>query len=233
MEKLFAGYTATFDARALGSANSSFALEPFKNNPLVAIQQDGDLSRIEDNTRLNSLVSHEKMTVNQKFKSMYDTNFSTFLFMGTNKPVKITDAKSGLIRRLIDVTPTGNLLPKKEYDKQFALVDFELGAIAYHCLQVYMEDPDYYDEYVPTSMMASTNDFYNYIAEVYYTFEKQDGTTLKQAWELYKDYCEDAKVSFPYPRRIFQEECQVQNSLYKSSEPVCADLHYWFALQYR
>lgn len=206
MEKLFAGYTATFDARALGSANSSFALEPFKNNPLVAIQQDGDLSRIEDNTRLNSLVSHEKMTVNQKFKSMYDTNFSTFLFMGTNKPVKITDAKSGLIRRLIDVTPTGNLLPKKEYDKQFALIDFELGAIAYHCLQVYMEDPDYYDEYIPTSMMASTNDFYNYIAEVYYTFEKQDGTTLKQAWELYKDYCEDAKVSFPYPRRIFQEE---------------------------
>ena len=37
-----------------------------KNNPLVGIQHDGDLSKIEDNTRLNSLVSHELMTVNEK-----------------------------------------------------------------------------------------------------------------------------------------------------------------------
>ena len=33
---------------------NSFALEAFKSNPMVAIQHDGDLSRIEDNTRLNS-----------------------------------------------------------------------------------------------------------------------------------------------------------------------------------
>lgn len=84
-------------------------MEPFKTNPLVAIQHDGDLSRIEDNTRLNSLVSHEKMPVNEKFKSMYEMKFNAFLFMGTNKPVKITDAKSGLIRRLIDVTPSGKV----------------------------------------------------------------------------------------------------------------------------
>ena len=35
--------------------------------------------------------------------------------MGTNKPVKITDAKSGLIRRLIDVSPSGEKLSPKEY----------------------------------------------------------------------------------------------------------------------
>lgn len=40
----------------MGSANNSFALEAFKANPLIAIQHDGDLSKIEDNTRLNSLV---------------------------------------------------------------------------------------------------------------------------------------------------------------------------------
>lgn len=107
IQKLFDGYTAVFDAKALGSSNSSFALESFRNNPLVAIQHDGDLSRIEDNTRLNSLVSHETMIVNEKFKSTYSNRFKCFLFMGTNKPVKITDAKSGLIRRLIDVSPTG------------------------------------------------------------------------------------------------------------------------------
>ena len=117
IQKLFEGYHSVFDARALGSSSNSFALESFKTNPLVAIQHDGDLSRIEDNTRLNSLVSHQLMTVNEKFKTAYSNRFNAFLYMGTNQPVKITDAKSGLIRRLIDVSPTGNKIPQKEYKK--------------------------------------------------------------------------------------------------------------------
>ena len=55
------------------------------------------------------------MTVNEKFKSTYSNRFKCFLFMGTNKPVKITDGKSGLLRRLIDVSPSGNKLGIKEY----------------------------------------------------------------------------------------------------------------------
>ena len=43
IQDLFEGYHAVFDAKALGSANAQFALEPFKKNPLVAIQHDGDL----------------------------------------------------------------------------------------------------------------------------------------------------------------------------------------------
>lgn len=113
IQQLFEGYYSVFDAKALGSSSNSFALEAFKSNPLVAIQHDGDLSRIEDNTRLNSLVSHELMTVNEKFKSTYANRFKCFLFMGTNKPVRITDAKSGLIRRLIDVSPSGKQSLKK------------------------------------------------------------------------------------------------------------------------
>ena len=95
IQQLFDGYYSVFDAKALGSSSNSFALEAFKTNPLVAIQHDGDLSKIEDNTRLNSLVSHELMTVNEKFKSTYSNRFKCFLFMGTNKPVRITDGKSG------------------------------------------------------------------------------------------------------------------------------------------
>ena len=131
IQQLFEGYYSVFDAKALGSSSNSFALEAFKTNPLVAIQHDGDLSRIEDNTRLNSLVSHELMTVNEKFKSTYANRFKCFLFMGTNKPVKITDAKSGLIRRLIDVSPSGNKLSPKEYKAVTKQIEFELGAIAY------------------------------------------------------------------------------------------------------
>ena len=206
IQELFDGYYSVFDARALGSSSNSFALEPFKTNPLVAIQHDGDLSKIEDNTRLNSLVSHELMTVNEKFKSTYSNRFKCFLFMGTNKPVKITDAKSGLIRRLIDVSPTGNKVPQSEYRRLVKQISFELGPIAWHCKEVYLEDPDYYDDYIPISMMGASNDFYNFVFDSYHIFKKEDGVTLKQAWEMYKNYCDDTKVPYPVPQRIFKEE---------------------------
>lgn len=206
IQQLFDGYYSVFDAKALGSASNSFALEAFNTNPLVAIQHDGDLSKIEDNTRLNSLVSHELMTVNEKFKSTYANHFKCFLFMGTNKPVKITDAKSGLIRRLIDVTPSGNKLSVKEYKTAIKQIDFELGAIAYHCQEVYLSDPGRYDDYIPMSMMGASNDFYNFVIDSYHIFKQEDGTTLKAAWEMYKNYCEEAKVPFSLSQRSFKEE---------------------------
>ena len=206
IQQLFEGYFAVFDAKALGSSTASFALEAFKTNPLVAIQHDGDLSKIEDNSRLNSLVSHELMTVNEKFKSTYTNRFKSFLFMGTNKPVKITDAKSGIIRRLIDVSPTGNKLPIKEYKALTKQISFELGAIAYHCQEVYLSDTHAYDDYIPVAMFGASNDFYNFVIDSYHVFKKEDGITLKAAWEMYKTYCEEAKVSFPLPQRAFKEE---------------------------
>lgn len=206
VQKLFEGYYATFDAKALGSSSNAFALEAFRTNPLVAIQHDGDLSHIEDNTRLNSLVSHELMMVNEKFKSTYSSRFRCFLFMGTNKPVKITDGRSGLIRRLIDVTPTGEKLKLQEYQSVVGQINFELGAIAAHCKEVYEENPSYYDAYVPINMLGASNDFYNFVLDSYTVFNKEDGTTLKAAWEMYKAYCEDAQVAYPVPRRVFKEE---------------------------
>lgn len=215
IQQLFDGYYSVFDAKALGSSNNAFALEAFKSNPLVAIQHDGDLSRIEDNTRLNSLVSHEIMTVNEKFKSTYANRFKCFLFMGTNKPVKITDAKSGLIRRLIDVSPTGNKIEPEEYKTIVNSIKFELGAIAYYCRDVYLSDPDAYDAYIPVGMMGASNDFYNFMMDEYFIFSKEDGTTLKAAWEMYKTYCEDAKIAYPFPQRIFKEELKNYFDEYK------------------
>ena len=221
IQLLFDGYYSVFDAKALGSANNSFALEPFKTNPLVAIQHDGDLSRIEDNTRLNSLVSHELMSVNEKFKGLYETRFKCFLFMGTNRPVKITDGKSGLLRRLIDVTPSGNKVPVKEYNKLMKQIHFELGAIAQHCLEVYQEDPGYYDDYIPKSMMSASNDFYNFVCDSYTIFKKEDGTTLKAAWEMYKTYVDEAKVPFPFSKRNFKEE--LRNYFYNYDDQIDKD----------
>lgn len=206
IDRLFSGYTTTFSAKNLGMASAQFALEPFKNNPLVGIQTDGDLSKIEDNSRLNSLISHEKMTVNEKHKTQYTAKFKTFIFLGTNKPVKITDAKSGLLRRLIDVNPSGNKVPKKEYDNLMDQINFELGGIAWHCKEVYESDPRYYDGYIPEKMISSTNDFYNFIIDNYYELSDQDAITLKQAWEMYKTWCDDAKMQYPLNKRAFKDE---------------------------
>ena len=221
IQMLFEGYYSVFDAKALGSSSNSFALEAFKTNPLVAIQHDGDLSHIEDNTRLNSLVSHELMTVNEKFKSTYSNQFKCFLFMGTNKPVRITDAKSGLIRRLIDVSPSGNKLSYAEYNLAMKKIEFELGAIASHCRDVYLENKNLYDNYIPTAMLGASNDFYNFVIDNYYIFEKDNSTTLKSAWAMYKDYCEDAKVAYPMSQRAFKEE--LKNYFYEFEERHAMD----------
>lgn len=206
VQMLFDGYYSVFDAKALGSSNNAFALEAFRSNPLVAIQHDGDLSRIEDNTRLNSLVSHEYMTVNEKFKSTYSSRFKCFLFMGTNKPVRITDAKSGLIRRLIDVSPSGNKVSSRRYSELMSKIKFELGAIAFRCKKVYLSDPHYYDDYIPVRMLGASNDFYNFVLDSYPIFKNENGTTLTAAWEMYKTYCDEAKVLYPSSRRVFKEE---------------------------
>jgi hypothetical protein len=146
------------------------------------------------------------MTVNEKFKSAYDSRFNSFLIMGTNNPVKITNAKSGLMRRLIDVSPTGNKLPVREYERLVKQIDFELGAIAYHCREVYLSNPDKYNNYTPINMLGASNDFYNFVMDSYHVFKKEDGTTLKAAWEMYKTYCDDAKVPYPSSQRVFKEE---------------------------
>ena len=206
IQMLFRGYCANFDAKALGSSSNAFALEPFQENPLVAIQHDGDLSKIEDNTRINSLVSHEEVLVNQKFKSTYSSTFKCFIFIGSNNPVKITDAKSGIIRRLIDVTPTGVTLPTSEYTKTYSQIKYELGAIASHCLDIYNEDHHYYDNYIPIGMIGASNDFYNYVEWAYDSFKKEDKVTLAYAWELYKTYCDFAQLPHKMQYRLVKEE---------------------------
>jgi hypothetical protein len=207
IHKLFEGYTTTFEAKALGSNSNAFATEVFKSNPLVAIQHDGDLSKIDDNTKLNSIISHEEMTMNEKYKPSYTARVNAFLFMGTNQPVKISDAKSGIIRRLIDVHPTGERLEINHYQTLIGQVDFELGAIAQHCLDIYRSmGKNYYNGYRPLEMMLQTDVFFNFVEANYDIFKQQDGTTLKQAYSLYKEYCSDTGIEKVLPQYKVREE---------------------------
>ena len=184
----------------------------FRGNPLVALQTDGDLSRIEDNTILNTIVSHEPITINEKFKSSYTSRCNAFLFMASNKPVKITDGKSGLIRRLIDVTPAGDGLKPPispdRYSDLMSQIDFELGAIAWHCKTVYEKlGRNYYSSYRPIGMQYKTDIFFNYVDYWFDKFADQDSTTAYAAYAMWKEYCDkfsiDPKV---YPIMKFREE---------------------------
>lgn len=195
IEKLFSGYVATFEAKSLTSSNGTFAMEPFEANPLVAIQHDGDLSRVEDNTRLNSIVGHDSMNINVKYRSAFTIRPNAFVILGTNKPVKITDAKAGNTRRLIDVHPTGAKIEPNRYHILTENIKYELGAIAYRCLARYHEmGKFYYENYIPTKMMMLTDSFYNFIEAHYDIFKIGDGIQLKRCWDLYKAYCEEANI---------------------------------------
>jgi DNA polymerase III delta prime subunit len=207
IQKLFEGYTTAFDGKALGSANAAFATEVFKNNPLVAIQHDGDLSRLEDNARLNSIIAHEEMTMNEKYKPSYSSRIDAMLFMGSNQPVKISDAKSGIIRRLVDVHPTGIKFAAKHYQALMTQINFELGAVAHHCLQTYLSmGKNYYDAYRPLEMMLQTDVFFNFIEAHFDVFKQQDAVTLTQAYTLYKEYCSESGIERPMPQYKMREE---------------------------
>lgn len=222
IQRLFDGYYTTFEAKALTSTSNAFATEVFKSNPLVAIQHDGDLSHIEDNTKLNSIVSHEEMTMNEKYKASYTARVNCFLFMATNRPVKITDAKSGVIRRLIDVKPSGNRIPAKKYQALMNQIQFEFGAIAYHCLEVYREmGKNYYDGYVPFDMIFQTDVFFNFVEDSYDIFKAQNGVSLRQAYAMYKSYCDDTLVQFKLPMYKFREE--MKNYFQKFEEQARVD----------
>lgn len=215
VEQLFKGYTSTFDAKSLGGMNNTFSLEAFKDNPLVAIQHDGDLSHIVDNTKLNSLVSHERLMVNPKFGRQFQMKFNSFLMMGTNTPVRITDQKSGLIRRLIDTKPSGRKLSRDEYRYHTSQIEFEKGAIADYCMRVYLDNPGAYDDYKPLEMISVTNDFYNFVLDSFNELNSSE-VTLNYAYNLYKNYNAEGNMEC-VTRTKFREELKNYFTAYENN----------------
>lgn len=207
IQAMFEGYWNSFVARDLVSSNNAFALEAFKSNPLIAIEHDGDLSKVQDNSKLNSLVAHEPMEINEKNKPKYMARFNAMIMIGSNAPVKITDSRSGLIRRLIDIQPTGNTVSARRYQALMSQIKFELGAIAWHCREVYLSmGKDFYSGYKPIEMMLQTDVFFNFIEANYDVFKSQPGITLNQAFEMYKTFINESDIEHSLPRYKLREE---------------------------
>ena len=87
-------------------------------------------------------------------------------------------------------------------------IDFELSGIAKHCYEVYKSlGKRYYSTYKPIRMIGITNDFYNFVEDnLDFFIEHKEMTQLKRVWQLYKDYCEDANVQYPFTKKAFKEE---------------------------
>lgn len=195
LTSMFDGYCKTFKSETLGNANASFSLEQLSSNPLIAIDPDGDLSKITLNTRLNTVISHESMVVNEKFKKQYSMRFDSFLFIGTNTPVKITDSKSGLIRRLIDVYSKGYKIPENKYNKLMKAVKFEYGGIAKKCLDTYERlGRYYYSRYEPQKMIFLTNEIVNFLNDNIDLYIDKDFVNPKEIYNDYNLWCEENKV---------------------------------------
>lgn len=193
MEDVFVGHTATFSAAELGKSDSAFSLEPFMHNPLVAIDQDADLSRIDTNQNINKLTAHDRIQINVKGRNLFKIQPRSTLIAGTNDPVKIKDRRSGLFRRLVDIKPTGDTIEETRYNYLTEAVKYEVGAIAMKCIRVFDEHGvTYLSSYRSTEMMYRTNDIFNFVEDRRMILNK--GITLKQAFKLYSEWCEETET---------------------------------------
>lgn len=204
IETLFEGHTATFSAFDLGRSMSEFSLEPFSKNPLVAIDQDADLSRLDTNKNLNSIVSHDLVLINSKGKNLFTIKPRATLFIGTNSPVKISDRKSGVFRRLVDIQPTGMTIDEDRYYQLVNQIGFELGSIAQRCINVFLEHgSEYWSAYRSTDMMYRTNDIFNFVED--HRLILKDGVTLKQAHKLFLEWCKETETKNIYKQFQFRD----------------------------
>ena len=122
----------------------------------------------------------------------------------------MTDANSGLLRRLIDVNPSGRKLPKKEYDRLMGQIIFQLGGIAHHCLDVYQKlGKNYYNSYEPTQMMLLTNPVYNYLKDSYEDPERpfeMDPVQVQDLYYFWTQYCEKTGIINRFAKYQFISE---------------------------
>lgn len=223
--KLFKGYYATFKAENLVNSNDQFGCKFLSSNPLVAIDEDTNLSRIETNATMNKIASHEELEVNEKYKNQYVVKPMCMMMLGTNKPVRITDAKSGIIRRLIDIEPSGRKIrPIRKYEHLNNQIDQQLGAIAKHCMDVYQDEKrgmHYYDDYVPERMMFRTDPFFNFMEEHLLEYKEAPYVTANRLWDQWKEYCQNSGIEFTRKRyEIIDEAKNYFSEFYKDSTHI-------------
>ena len=205
-------YCTKFTSELL-AGKDSFGTGFLSSDPVLAFDDDADLSRIESNTTLNKIVSHEATRVNDKYARTYTTYPNCFLVCGTNEPVQL-DPNSGLLRRLIDIRPTGEKLEPDEYDECIDHLPFEAPGIAYRCLHVYKsKGKNYYNHYRPEDMLARTSPFHNFIKDEY--LRLKDGISLSNAYDLYVVYADKNNLKTKMSSYKFRDNMKLYFNSYE------------------
>lgn len=185
---LFEDYCGTIDLKLLTSADQ-FATGQIQEVPLL-IDEDTDISHIYNDTPLLKLTSHETISVNKKFKEPYDVKFIGLLITASNQRYKVRNVDSGITRRAIVVNPSGQKVSHTRYNQLMSQIKYELPYIAHMAIARFEElGFDYYDDYFDVDMAEQTDHIFDFIRSN--AIHMQNGITLKQISELYREYLED------------------------------------------
>ena len=185
---LFEDYCGTIDLKLLTSADQ-FATGQIQEVPLL-IDEDTDISHIYNDTPLLKLTSHETISVNKKFKEPYDVKFIGLLITASNQRYKVRNVDSGITRRAIVVNPSGQKVSHTRYNQLMSQIKYELPYIAHMAISRFKElGFDYYDDYFDVDMAEQTDHIFDFIRSN--AIHMQNGITLKQISELYREYLED------------------------------------------
>lgn len=208
MQNMFPYYYTAFKAESLGNEADKFALSSFARNPLFAIDADAKLSNMTATNRMNQVIGHDKMCVEEKFKAPYTMRITTMLFMASNYKMNITSSQSGMMRRTIFIKPTENTFPRDEYDDLMHRIGFEYGAICDHCLEVYLSmGPAYYDNYKDKRLIGESNDVYNFLKDNYIDIVSSEYVTVNALWTQFRVWLEqNSTVAIPHKKLDFEND---------------------------
>lgn len=203
MQEMMPYHSNAFVAEDLGNESKQFAASAFAKNPLFAIDADAKLFNISATNRMNQIISHDKTLINEKFKAPYPMRITTMLFMASNDHLDINSSRSGLMRRIILIKPSGHTLPRVEYDELRERIKFEYGAIAYHCLEVFNSlGESYYDDLRDKRLLDGSNETYKFLKELYFEINNEPYVTVNSLWLKFRQWLEQNNTTQVLHRKI-------------------------------
>lgn len=216
-KKVFEGYYKPIDLKEL-SGNGAFATGQVQEVPLL-IDDDCNLSDIQNDINLLKLTAHEPLSVNKKYQTPYDVVFNGLLITASNQRYKVRNVDSGITRRAVVVEPTNFTFDGKTYLDLMKKIDYEIPAIAQEAIDIFNNlGPHYYDDYVDRTMIEASDYIFEFVSE--YRDELGDQISLQRAAELYKTYLDDLGYETRGYKRKIKTELQRYYRIFQKQKKI-------------
>lgn len=201
-------YGKSIRAEGFVSSSDGFATAELKDAPLIGIQHDGDLSKVEQNVVINNIVSHEPVRINDKYSKAYYMRMNMLMFIASNEPLRLTSSNSGLLRRCLDPVPTGKLIPREKYDALMEGIIDERGAIANRFISVYKElGPKAYGPYKSSRLVKNGNQIGYWVQrERDNEWNRRGECLLSDEYAMYTESCVRNNVKSPMSKAFFERQ---------------------------